>query len=101
MVESFSISFLSLSLRNLGTLPLHEGVLSALHAALALGACSVGAGLWIASLLARPWRASPREHPQSVCRLHDWLRLDDGGFVCLRCSYRAGSSVVATRARPR
>lgn len=83
----------------MGAVPLNESVLPALHVALALGASAVGIGVWLASLLARPWRASPTDHPQSVCTLHDWLRLDDGGFVCLRCGYRAGASLASASRR--
>ncbi len=99
MAESI-FTFL-VSLRSIGTIPLYEGVLAALEAAVVLGICSVGAGLWIGSLLTRPWRASPTEDPRAACRVHDWLRLDDGSFVCLRCNYRAGSSFGAVRPRPR
>ena len=99
MVEFISVCFDIL--HNAGTFPLHEGVLPVLRVALLLGASAVGIGLWIASRLARPWRASPADHPQTACLLHDWLRLDDGGFVCLRCSYRAGSSLASVPRRPR
>ena len=99
MVESVSLCLDSL--RGAGALPLQGAVLPVLCVAFALGVFTVGTGLWIASLLARPWKGSRAEDPQAACRLHDWLRLDDGGFVCLQCSYRAGFSSASARDRHR
>jgi hypothetical protein len=97
MVET--VSFCLESLCSVSTLPLQEGALPALHVALVLGVTAVGAGLWIASLLARPWKGSHAGYPLTLCHLHDWLRLDGDGFVCLQCGYRAGSSLPSVRER--
>jgi hypothetical protein len=93
-----SVSFCLVSLCGAGTLPLQEAVLPVLRVVIVLGGSAVGAGLWMASRLARPRVGSPTEHPQAACQLHDWLQLEDGGFVCLQCNYRAGSSFASARA---
>ncbi len=97
MVESVSSCLVSLCAA--ATLPTPEGVLPALCVTLVLGVVAVGIGLWIGSLLARPRKGSRTEPLQAVCLLHDWLHLDDGSFVCLQCSFRAGSSLVSARRR--
>jgi hypothetical protein len=92
-----SVSFCLVSLCGAGTLPLQEAVLPVLRVAIVLGGSAVGAGLWIASRLARPRVGSPAEQAQATCQLHDWLQLEDGGFVCLQCNYRAGASFASAR----
>ena len=79
------------------TAPLDERLLLALVGVLVLGVVAICGGIWIAKRLRGPVRGatdpgSTGEDPQAPCRLHEWIRMDDEGFVCLRCSYRAGSS---------
>jgi hypothetical protein len=79
--------------------PLDERLLPALVGVLVLGVVAVFGGVWIAKRLRGPVRGATDsgrtgEDPQAACRLHEWIRMDDGDFVCLRCSYRAGSSLT-------
>jgi hypothetical protein len=87
-----SVSCYLASLFGAGSLPLDDGPLSALGVACVVSIVAIGVGLGIAARLARRRPGSPAAHPQTPCRLHEWLQLDDGGFVCVQCSYRAGSS---------
>jgi hypothetical protein len=79
--------------------PLDDSVAPAVRVALLFGLFAVSGGFWIAKRLTRSWRSAPSEDPRAACRLHDWLQMDDGRFVCLRCNYRAGSSFPLTRDR--
>ena len=84
----------------LSVAPLDDSVAPAVRMALLFGFFAVSSGFWIAKRLTRSWRSAAGHDPRAACRLHDWLQMDDGGFVCLRCSYRAGSSLPLTRDRP-
>ena len=70
-------------------LPLDESLLPLLRIALPLVLSVVSGGVWAARLLAGRGGA----HLQAGCRRHDWMRVE-GRFICLRCSYEAGSSRV-------
>ena len=80
-----------------GTAALDESLLPVVRVAIVLVMSAVTGGAWIGRALTRSRHAADL---QAACRLHDWLPMDDGGFLCLRCSYRAGSSLPAAR-RPR
>jgi hypothetical protein len=89
---------------DLGAAPLDESLLPVLQVVMIFGISVVSGGVWLAASLTRSRRASkssgaPCEDLQAACRQHDWLRMDDGGFVCLRCSYRAGASLPPSRGR--
>ncbi len=73
------------------TLPLDQALGPVIEAVLVFGSLAIGAGVCIARLLTRKAAGKSNEDVLSQCRRHDWLRMDDGGYVCLRCSYRAGS----------
>jgi hypothetical protein len=71
---------------------LDESLLPVVRVALVFALSAVTGGAWLARALTRSRRSGASKDPQTACHLHDWIRMDDGGFVCLRCSYRAGSS---------
>ena len=73
------------------TLPLEQGLAPVIEAVVVMGSLTIGIGVWIARALTRSGGTrADGEQPFSPCRRHDWLRVDDGGYVCVRCSYRAG-----------
>lgn len=97
MVELLTMGFYMS--HTLGTARLDDSVEPAVRMALLVGLCAIAGGFWIGKRLTRSWRSAASEDPRVPCRLHDWLQVDDGGFVCLRCSYRAGSSFPRTHNR--
>ena len=70
-----------------------ESLLPVLMVVVALTASAVLAGLGLARRLTSSAGAvrTGSADDSGACRLHDWLRLDNGVFVCLRCNYTAGS----------
>jgi hypothetical protein len=71
--------------------PLEEGLAPVIEAILLLGSLAIGIGVCIARSLTRTTAAKAGEDLLAPCRRHDWLPNDEGGYVCVRCSYRAGS----------
>ncbi len=70
-----------------------ESLAPVLVIAVAFAASTILAGVWLARRLTRAAGSVKTDSADDfgVCRLHDWLRLDNGVFICLRCSYTAGS----------
>ncbi len=75
-----------------GAAGLDDSLLPVVRLAILLTISAVAGGAWIGRALTRSWRSTPGEDPRAACRLHDWLPMDDGEFVCLRCGHLAGSS---------
>lgn len=97
MIELLTMGFFAP--HTLGAVRLDDSVEPVVRMALLFGLSAMAGGFWIGKRLTRSWRTAGSEDPRAACRLHDWLQIDDGGFVCLRCSYRAGSSFPLTRDR--
>ena len=68
--------------------PVEQGLAPVLEAIFLFASVAIGLGVWIARRAARTLRTGAQDAP---CRRHEWVRLDDGGFLCARCDYRAGS----------
>ncbi len=70
-----------------------QSLLPVLVMAAAFAALAICGGVWVARRLTSSAGSSQTgsEDGLGACRLHDWLRLDNGVFICLRCSYTAGS----------
>ncbi len=62
-----------------------------LEAVVVLGSLAIGLGVCVARSLTRRMVGIIGEDAAARCRRHDWLRSDNGGYVCVRCNYRAGS----------
>ena len=67
-----------------------QSLLPVLVASLLGAIAALACGLGLAERLVRS--KGSRTDLQVACRLHEWMRLEDGRFVCLQCSYQAGSS---------
>jgi len=85
MVESL-LSYLGCPLAGSS---LDQSLLPVLEVTLVVAMAAMLLGISIAE---RVVRSKGSAGLQAGCRLHDWIRLDDGHFICLQCSYQAGSS---------
>lgn len=68
--------------------PVEQGLVPVFEALFLFASVAIGLGVWLARRAARSLGAGGQGTP---CRRHDWVRLDDGRFLCARCDYRAGS----------
>jgi hypothetical protein len=80
-----------------------ERLLPVLLVVAAFTVSAVLAGLWLARRLTSPVGSGRIGSGDDfgACRLHDWLRLDNGVFICLRCNHTAGSRLEPAGIRER